>query len=323
MIVEHLSDHAGQLLEQSQQQLMQLVREKEYWEEQMWLADDDRVNAHRRRSFLQKFLGHASEPEVEAYERYEDSRRRLDQVDYQRRQLQITVDRQTTGVRGEERLENALKWLTNDWTMIRGYKNRNGEVDHLLVGPAGIWAVEVKSSNVRLQVDGKSWWQEKIDRRGRVMKRLKASDRTGRTWGRQVADVASGLERHLRHRGQAVTVRTAVVLMHDRAQIGDIKKSGVDFVGTDHRILLSKVAEQGIHLDQSQVADLVALIKKDHQFHEHRQHERRHQERERQERLRNKQNGHSHASIGQRDHDLDHHQPKILGRQPGIARTAS
>ena len=268
MIVEHLSNHAGKLLEHSQQQLKHLTREKEYWEEQMWMADDDRAVAHQARSLFQRLLGHPSDAEIEAYERYEDSRGRLDQADYRRRELQITVERQTSGVRGEERLENALKWLTNDWTMIRGYKNRRGEVDHLLIGPAGIWAVEVKASNIRLQVDNDEWWQEKVDRRGRVMQRREASDRTGRTWGRQVTDVAKELQRHLENRGHAVTVRTAVLLMHDRASLGTIKKPGVDFVGNDHRILMSRVAEQGPGFDGDTVEALVQLIKKDHRFHE-------------------------------------------------------
>ena len=274
MIVEHLSDHAGKLLERSQQELLRLITEKEYWEEQVWAADDDRLAARRERPLLRRLTGRPSMTEMEAYRRYERSRRRLDQVDYGRRQLQIKVDQQTTGARGEQRLENALKWLTDDWTMVRGYHNGSGEVDHLLIGPAGIWAIEVKSSAIRLQVNGDRWWQEKVDRRGRVLRRQDARDRTGRTWGRQVGEVARNLERHLSDHGVEVRVRTAVVLMHDRAQLGTIKRSGIDFVGTDHRILMSRVAGQSEPLTVDQIGDVVGLVKEHHRFHRQRRRQR-------------------------------------------------
>jgi hypothetical protein len=276
MIVHHLSDHAGKLLERSQQDLLRYLQEKDYWEEQLWAADDDRLAARRARRLLLRILGRPSETEVEAYERYEEARRHLDQADHRRRQLQIRVDQQLTGVRGEQRLENALKWLTDDWVMIRGYLNDRGEVDHVLVGPAGVWAVEVKSSNIRLQVNGDRWLQEKVDRRGRVLGREEASDATGRSWGRQVGEVARSLERLLRERDLEAPVRTAVLLMHDRAQLGSIKRSGVDFVGTDHRVLMSRVAGLARPLAADHIAAVVEAIKKDHAFHRRRRLQHRH-----------------------------------------------
>jgi len=276
MIVVHLSAQAEQLLERSQQHLLRLLHEKDYWEEQIWTADDDRQAARRSRTVRDRLLGRSSAAELAAYKRYEEARGRLDQVDFERRRLQVTVDQRIVGVRGEERLQSALKWLTDDWTMIRGYRNSRGEVDHLLVGPAGIWAVEVKSSNVRLQVDGDRWCQEKVDRRGRVLSREDACDRTGRPWGRQVGDVARALEQRLRTQGHALPVRTAVVLMHQRAKLGSIKQPGVDFVGTDHRVLLSQVAERTWPLDREQSSAVVDLVRQDHSFHEQRRQGRRH-----------------------------------------------
>jgi hypothetical protein len=50
------------------------------------------------------------------------------------------------GVRGGGRWGSGA--LCDSWTWgrvrFRGYRNRRGETDHLLVGPRGGWAMEVK-----------------------------------------------------------------------------------------------------------------------------------------------------------------------------------
>lgn len=39
----------------------------------------------------------------------------------------------------------------------------------MLVGPRGVWAIEVKDRAVRLNVDGDSWWYDKLSSRSYVV----------------------------------------------------------------------------------------------------------------------------------------------------------
>jgi Holliday junction resolvase-like predicted endonuclease len=68
------------------------------------------------------------------------------------------------GGRGSRRPAFRAKKLSNEgcpvlddaWVMIRGYRNRRGETDHVLVGPGGVWAVEVKRRRIRLHATGEN-----------------------------------------------------------------------------------------------------------------------------------------------------------------------
>jgi len=50
--------------------------------------------------------------------------------------------------------------LNDDWVLFRGYRNRRGEVDGLLVGPPGLFAYEVKYHNATVCIRGDDWWSE-------------------------------------------------------------------------------------------------------------------------------------------------------------------
>jgi len=69
------------------------------------------------------------------------------------------------GESGEQRGVNALdRILSDDWTLLTGYRNPRGEIDQLLVGPAGILAIESEFNNGRIFCDGDTWWRDKYDR---------------------------------------------------------------------------------------------------------------------------------------------------------------
>ena len=51
--------------------------------------------------------------------------------------------------------------LDDDWTLLRGYRNRRGEIDQLLLGPRGLFAIEVKNLNATVTVDGDRWRADK------------------------------------------------------------------------------------------------------------------------------------------------------------------
>ncbi|MDL4814263.1 nuclease-related domain-containing protein [Actinomadura opuntiae] len=183
---------------------------------------------------------------------------------------------QQAGVDAEEQVTSDLQtFLLGDWTLFRGYANRRGEVDHLLVGPCGVWAIEVKGRGVRVHVTGDDWRFEKFDRYGNLVESGVLADRRGRSWGRQVSEIAGELEKFLRSRGTPVPVHTAVVVMHDRAEIGTCRRLGVDAVSVGTFYLLEQIYQTPDDLDGETQDKIVKLVRRDHQFHARRRPGRR------------------------------------------------
>lgn len=61
------------------------------------------------------------------------------------------------GVAGELYVEDQLApAFGDDWVLFRGYKNRRGEVNSVLLGPGGLFAMEVKNRNATVHIDGDS-----------------------------------------------------------------------------------------------------------------------------------------------------------------------
>lgn len=182
---------------------------------------------------------------------------------------------QRAGVAAEDAVTANLSVLPDEWTLVRGYANRRGELDHLLVGPRGVWAIEVKGRGIRVHVNGDHWSFEKFDRYGNLVDQGTLADRGGRSWGRQVSEIASDLEQFLRSRGAAVTIETAVVVMHHRAEIGsrtDLKISVLG-IGTDE--LIKEILDQPVTIDAERLERVSQLIRRDHKFHAQRQARRR------------------------------------------------
>jgi len=57
------------------------------------------------------------------------------------------------GIAGEDLVATELgRALDDDWTLLRGYRNRRGEIDQLLLGPRGLFAIEVKNLNATVHL---------------------------------------------------------------------------------------------------------------------------------------------------------------------------
>ena len=177
---------------------------------------------------------------------------------------------------GEQRLATHLAGLLDDtWTLMHGYHNSNGEVDVVLVGPAGVCAVEVKYLNgyVYAEADD-SWRRDKYDNYGnRVRSGDPIHDRSGRSPSQQVRAVALDLEWFLQRRQQSncpISVRTAVILTHEQSSLGEIR-ADVDAVMTLGRMEISGLFHSpGVELSADEVAEVVMLIEQDHDYHERR-----------------------------------------------------
>jgi hypothetical protein len=179
-----------------------------------------------------------------------------------------TEERIKAGVAGEELVAAELgRALSDDWTLLRGYRNRRGEIDDLLVGPNGLFAVEVKNINATVHIDGDRWQADKYDNYGNLVEQRPIADRKGRSPSEQLNEPAAALERFLHERGQPVTVHRVVILAHRRSRLGPARHPTVD-VGISTAYLLSLVRDSPDRLDRHQRAEIQRLIRRDHGFHE-------------------------------------------------------
>jgi hypothetical protein len=171
------------------------------------------------------------------------------------------------GIAGEELVAVELgRALDDNWTLLRGYRNRRGEIDHLLLGPHGLFAIEVKNLNATVHIDGDRWQADKYDNYGNLVEQRPIADRRGRSPSMQVNEPADALERFLRERGQPVTVQRVVILAHRRSRLGQSRNPTVP-VGTSTGYLLSLVGDSADRLDAQQRAGVQRLIRHDHDFH--------------------------------------------------------
>lgn len=76
-----------------------------------------------------------------------------------RRQFQSYRDFRVGREGEEETVEKLRLALDNRWTIFRNLHlpNHNDDIDIVLVGPAGVWAIEVKSSRYTVRIEGKRW----------------------------------------------------------------------------------------------------------------------------------------------------------------------
>ena len=70
--------------------------------------------------------------------------------------------------------------------------------------------------------------------------------------------------RQLRARSLPVAVRTAVLVLHDRARIVHCVNPGVDLLGTSTAQLLAAMAERSQTLDEPTCTAVANVIRRDH-----------------------------------------------------------
>jgi hypothetical protein len=188
-----------------------------------------------------------------------------------------TEEKLMAGIAGEQLVAAELgRALDDDWTLLRGYRNRRGEIDHLLLGPAGLFAIEVKNLNATVHVDGDRWRADKYDNYGNLVEQRPIADAKGRSPSAQLNEPAGDLERFLRERGQPVTVQRVVILAHRRSRIGTAQNLTVR-VGTsaDYLLTLINSPSRQEPLTGNQRHEIRRLIQHDHALHDKRRHDKR------------------------------------------------
>ncbi|MBV9445580.1 MAG: NERD domain-containing protein [Streptosporangiaceae bacterium] len=172
------------------------------------------------------------------------------------------------GIAGERLIARELgAALDDEWTLLHGYRNGRGEIDHLLLGPTGLFAIEVKNINATVQVNGDTWVADKYDRYGNHVEQYTVADRRGRSPSQQLNQSANALASFLHQRGQPVPVRRVVVLSHPRARVGKHANLTVSVAVTAEEILrLVRDSPDSFGADKRK--KILALIERDHAFHE-------------------------------------------------------
>ena len=188
-----------------------------------------------------------------------------------------TEEKIRAGIAGEQLVATELgRALNDDWTLVRGYRNRRGEIDHLLLGPKGLFAIEVKNINATVSIDGDRWQADKYDNYGNLVEQRPIADAKGRSPSAQLNEPAGDLERFLRERGQPVTVQRVVILAHRRSRIGTTRNLTVR-VGTsaDYLLTLINSPSSPEPLTDQQRTGIRRLIQHDHAFHDKQRHDKR------------------------------------------------
>lgn len=268
MQVQHLSDHVGDQIRNREAQLSRAQATAAQRWETYRLALGHLVRVGRAKPWWKRLLRISTPEERAQQQQVWAARQAFDQARDHVPGIERRIQQNMAGAQGEEILVDGLAELSDEWVLLRGYRNRRGEADVVLVGPSGIWVVEVKYSRVRLVVDDGGWWYEKLDSWGNTVATAWATDRSGRSWADQVNQVAEDLARWLRRRGHHHPVNTAVMLMHEQAELGRCENPSVALVGTHPDHLLQEIREQPPHaLSPTQCAQIVELIRRDHRFH--------------------------------------------------------
>jgi hypothetical protein len=175
------------------------------------------------------------------------------------------------GSEAEQRVADSLgRALNGDWTLFRGYRNRRGEIDGLLLGPGGVFAYEVKYHNATVYISGDDWQSEKYDKYGnQVSARTPLADKGGRSPSVQLSEPAATLADWLRKRGHPVAVTPVVLLTHERARIAVIQNPTVQ-VETSVQGLLNLIGQSPAGLNAKQRAEISHIISDDHRRHNQR-----------------------------------------------------
>ncbi|HEY0712059.1 MAG TPA: nuclease-related domain-containing protein [Polyangia bacterium] len=171
----------------------------------------------------------------------------------------------TAGIEGEHLVASELAaCLNDDWTLIRGYRNRGGEIDGILLGPEGIVAIEIKHWSVTVHVDGEDWWFDRYDRFGNY----KETDRDRRSPSEQLAKPTDALCAFLASRDCRPEILRAVLFTHPRSQLGSWNNLPVNIVATTIPAFLEEFAKQQRPTPPTLLAEVEKLIVRDHHHHD-------------------------------------------------------
>jgi hypothetical protein len=178
-----------------------------------------------------------------------------------------------SGRQGEQMVIKLLEdCLGDSWTLILGYRNAKGEIDQVIVGPYGIFAIEVKHINGVVHCNADQWWRDKYDRYNNLVERNSAiADKGGRSPSRQINESANSLVARLAKKTTIRRVQRAVVLSHSSARLGKLAHPTVDRIMLlNKRAMGEFIKSSPDRIDACEVVRAIEVIREDHTFHNQR-----------------------------------------------------
>ncbi len=178
---------------------------------------------------------------------------------------------------GETSVDTRLsRLLEDDWTIIAGYCNRGGEIDRILVGPNGVFSIEVKHMKGHISCDGDVWTRDIYDKYDNLVDHGDPiKDRTGRSPAQQLNAPSRLLEQQLCRTYPLLKIVRLIVFTHERSRLAHIVDATVDEV-----LVLSTweptetLSRLNLVFRDSDVPKIVNIIKRDHEYYEKGKHSR-------------------------------------------------
>lgn len=120
-----------------------------------------------------------------------------------------------SGAAGEEVLPQMLRDLPDSYTLLNGVPvpGSRADIDHVLVGPSGIWAIEAKNHVGMVQCVGDAWGYTRMGRGG-----IPIEGHIGNP-SQQAFRAADALERYLQRRNVAQRIQPVVVFTHPKVEL--------------------------------------------------------------------------------------------------------
>jgi hypothetical protein len=255
MRVETLSDPAGARWRAAEDERLRPVARQDARVAALW-SDWQRAQAERRWLAMLRLWRAVQREERQA------ERLSLYCADPSPEELASRTEQQAQ-MRVAKELGRALP--DDAWLLFRGYGGGNGELDCLLLGPRGLFGVEVavKSREERVDVQGDDWWSQRLDDYGRpVGARRPMLAGGGRSPSQQAAHACAALGDWLRRNGQEVAPVPLVLVGNPDARLS-IKRPTVDVVRSVDDLMVT-VRLSAVVLEANQLTDIADLIRRGH-----------------------------------------------------------
>lgn len=178
----------------------------------------------------------------------------------------------SVGNQGEAKVSDFLaSRLNDDWVLVSGYRNARGEIDQVLIGPGGLFTIEVKYINGAVAINGDKWTFDKYDKYGnRVEQNRPIADKKGRSPSRQLNEPTDRMLEFLRKSMPTLSAYRIVVLSHERADLALAFQPTVTPVLLRSWSLSETVFSGGAPLNATEREKVVDLLKRDHAYNERR-----------------------------------------------------
>lgn len=161
--------------------------------------------------------------------------------------------------------------LDDEWTLVCGYSNARGEIDQVLIGPRGVFAIEIKNVNRCVHIAGDVWTGDKYDNYGNLVETGKPiTDKRGRSPARQINESADKMDEFLRKSMPGIASCRLVVLSHPKAGIESASNPTVIPVVLSGWNLDRTILQVPPSLDAVQRSKVIETLKRDHAYHQKR-----------------------------------------------------